>query len=602
MPDDDPTVHQFIAPDGDAYVAGRDFHYHEAAKVPSRKRRIWGNVPARNPVFTGRESLLAAIREALVSGDRAVVYALHGMGGVGKTQLAIEYVHRYEADYDVVWWLNSESMSLLGCEFAALAVELGCASSGAQLDVIRRAVLMALHELDHSLLVFDNTDNPEDIAAWIPGGEGHVLITSRASNWHGLAVPVEVDVFTRSESIAALRRVVPLLTKDDAGRVAEAVGDLPLAVMQAASYMALTSIPPDAYLRLMNDRPAEILDHGKPWSYPRSLAAATILSFDQLCAEAPAAAEVMAICAFLAPEPIPADWFPHATEHLSISLAERAADAVAWGDVIARMRGSALIRLNAGSLIMHRLTRAIIHEYLSLTHAEAAREAAVRVITANHPGETGLPASWPAWAALLPHLLALDPAESDDSDLRNIAVHAIFYLIWRGDLRAAIDLARYLLGRWRVNLGEDHPDALWAANGLACALHDLGEYRAARDLYEDVLARHRRVLGEDHPGTLWCANGLACVLHDLGEYRMARDLHQYVLARRRRVVGEDHLDTLVSASNLADILYELREFGPAQDLYEDVLARRRRVLGEDHHDTQRTAENLTAVQRKLDEK
>jgi hypothetical protein len=94
------------------------------------------------------------------------------------------------------------------------------------------------------------------------------------------------------------------------------VGDLPLAVAQAASYMALTGIPPDEYIRLLDDRPTEILDHGKPWSYPRSLAAATILSFDQLRAEDSAAAEAVAICAFLAPEPVPAEWFPHAAEHL----------------------------------------------------------------------------------------------------------------------------------------------------------------------------------------------------------------------------------------------------------------------------------------------
>jgi tetratricopeptide (TPR) repeat protein len=637
MLDNDPTVHQFIAPGGDTYVPGRDLHYNEAARMPSRKRRIWGNVPARNPVFTGREPLLAAIREALVSSDRAVVHALYGMGGVGKTQLAIEYVHRYEAYYDVVWWLNSESMSLLGGEFATLAVELGCASVGAQLDAIRRAVLMALRELGHSLLIFDNADNPQDIAGWIPGGEGHVLITSRASNWHDLAVPVEVDVFTRSESIASLRRVVPLLTRDDAGRVAEAVGDLPLAVMQAASYMTLTSIPPDAYLRLLNDRPTAILDHGKPWSYPRSLAAATILSFDQLCTEAPAAAEVMAICAFLAPEPISTEWFPRAAEHLSISLGERAADAVAWHDVIARMRGSALIRLNAGSLIMHRLTRAIIYGYLSVRHAEAAHEAAARVITLNHPGETSLPAAWPAWAALLPHILALDPAESDYSDLRNLAVHALFYLIWRGDLRAAIDMARYLLGRWRVNLGEDHPDTLWAANGLACVLHDLGEYRMARDLHENTLERHRRMLGEDHPDTLWsatylardmcslgeygtardlseqvlarcrrvlgeddkdtlwCADGLARALRGLGEYRAARDLYEEVLERHRRVLGEDHPGTLWAANGLACVLHDLGEYRMARELHEDALARRRRVLGEDHLDTLVSASNLADI-------
>jgi hypothetical protein len=330
-----------------AAATGRDLHIHQAASSSAPpKRKIWGNVPARNPGFTGRESRLTAIRDALASGDRAVVQALHGMGGVGKTQLAIEYAHRYEGDYVLVWWLNSETKSLLGEEFASLAAELSCAAPGTSLDVMRRAVLAALHERDHWLLIFDNAEAPEDIADWLPGGSGHVLITSRASNWHDLAVPVEVDVFTRFESGATLCRRVPGLSKDDAGHVAQAVGDLPLAVAQAASFMALTDIPADEYIRLLDDHPTEILGHGKPWSYPRSLAAATILSFDQLHTEDPAAAEAVAICAFLAPEPVPTEWFPPAAQHLPEPLCERAADAIAWRQVIARIRNSTLARLN----------------------------------------------------------------------------------------------------------------------------------------------------------------------------------------------------------------------------------------------------------------
>jgi transcriptional regulator with XRE-family HTH domain len=581
---------------------GRDLRIHQASSssVPA-KRKIWGNVPARNPGFTGRGSRLTAIRDALASGDRAVVQALHGMGGVGKTQLAIEYAHRHEGDYEVIWWLNSETKTLLGEGFAALAAELSCAAPGATLDVMRRAVLAALHERDHWLLIFDNAVGTEGIADWLPSGNGHVLITSRASNWHDLAVPVEVDVFTRFESVGALCRRVPDLSRDDAAHVAEAVGDLPLAVAQAASYMALTGIPPDEYTRLLEDRPTEILDHGKPWSYPRSLAAATILSFDQLRTEDPAAAEAAAICAFLAPEPVPAEWFPHAAEHLPDPLGERAADAIAWRQVVAHLRGSAIARLNAGTLLMHRLTLAIIRDYLPPGQAQVARGAAVGVVIANRPGGEDLPAAWPAWATMLPHVLALDPANSDDADLRNLAAHAIIYLVWRADPRAAIDLARYLHGQWRVNLGEDHPDTLRSANGLAMALYHLGEYRAARDLHEDVLARSRRVLGEDHPDTLWFATLMARDLHGLGEFGTTRDLGEDVLERYRRVLGEDHPGTFWSASELARDLRGLGEYRAARDLEEDVLARRRRVLGENHPTTLWSANGLASALRGLGE-
>src|ERR1700733_7164611 len=176
----------------DAYGAGRDqivVNVTTGAEQPQARsgRRIWGNVPARNPAFTGREELLRAVRGALLSGDQAVVQALHGMGGVGKTQLAIEYAHRFASGYDVVWWVNAEQPSLIGEQFAMLAARLGAGEQGTPSPLLRQAVLNELRERQSWLLVFDNPEKPEDIADWLPGGAGHVLIPSRAHGWGGRA-------------------------------------------------------------------------------------------------------------------------------------------------------------------------------------------------------------------------------------------------------------------------------------------------------------------------------------------------------------------------------------------------------------------------------
>jgi Tetratricopeptide repeat/NB-ARC domain len=601
---DDPQVYLESDAARDAMSAGRDFHYHAPpSQLLPPKRKIWGNVSAKNPAFTGRESLLAGIYEALVSGDRAVVRALHGMGGIGKTQLVIEYTHRHEEDYDVVWWINSETTTLLGEQFADLAAELYCVSSGAPLDVTRRAVLMALRERGRrSLLIFDNVEKPEDIADWLPGGECHVVITSRASGWDELAIPVEVDVFSRAESIATLRRRLPHLSKDDAGQVADAVGDLPLAIAQAAGYMALTDIPPDEYIGLLSDRPAELLDFGKPWSYPRSLAAATKLSFDQARTEDPAAAAVVVICAFLAPEPVPAEWFTNAAPGLPEALAEPAADPIAWRQVIARLRGNALVRISPAGFLMHRLTQAIIRELLTLEQAADARDAAVNVLTSNRPDRQlpanwhawsrAVPTSWPAWARMMPHLLALDPADSGYAGLWSLAINGTWYMLRRGDHAAARDIAGQLWSQWRDRLGADHYATLRVAISLAWALLSLQEYQAAHDLEQDTLARCRRVLGEDHPDTLISANDLAMGLGALGKHEAARDLHMDTLARYRRVLGEDHPDTLMSGDNLAEVLGILGKHEAARDLHVNTLARRRRVLGVDHPDTLQSAFHL----------
>jgi predicted ATPase len=116
--------------------------------------------------------LLAAVRDRLLAGDKAVVQALHGMGGVGKTQLAVEYAHRFADGYDLVWWIAAEQAGLIGEQFAALADALGCAPPGAGMAAVRRAVLAELNGRDRWLLVLDNAKTLTEVTGWLPGGVG----------------------------------------------------------------------------------------------------------------------------------------------------------------------------------------------------------------------------------------------------------------------------------------------------------------------------------------------------------------------------------------------------------------------------------------------
>ena len=558
---------------------------------PDSVLRVW-NIPARNPGFTGRDELLAAVRERLVAGDRAVVQALQGMGGVGKTQLAIEYAHRFAEAYDVTWWVNAEQAGLTGDQFAALGAALGCVQPGAGSETVRAAVLADLRQRGRWLLVFDNVEDPAGIRPWLPGGGGHVLITSRERAWAEIAALVEVDVLARAESVAILQNRVTGLGASDADRLAVQLGDLPLAVAQAAGFMAETGMSAAQYLDLLRTQAGTLLDRAAPGSsYPRSLAAATRLAADRLDGEDPAAAQLASVCAFLAPEPIPEDLFTSDPGELPGELAARAEDPLAWRQTLAHLARQSLARIDQRGLVMHRLTQAILRDRLTAEQA-AARACTEAILAAADPGDPLNPVTWPRWAQLMPHLLAADLAATDSRDLRRMACNACWYLLARGDNRTAHDLATALRQHWRDRLGDDQENTLAVAYYLAWALRAMGRYAEARARDEDTLARSRRVLGEDHPATLSAAHGLAIDLTCLGGYQAARELDEDTLARSRRVLGEDHPDTLSSANNLALDLRELGEYQAARELDEDTLARSRRVLGEDHPRTLQSASNL----------
>lgn len=525
--------------------------------------RGWANVPARNPYFVGREEQLAAIRAGLLAGGPVVVHAVRGAGGGGKSQVAVEYIHRHAGDYALTWWLDCENRVLLRQQYAELAIHLGHGTRDAPPDEMRSAAVSALRQHPSWLLVFDNVTDPATFRQWLPDGPGHVLITSYKDYWTGLATAVPVGPLPRAESVRLLQRRVPAFADADAGELADALGDLPLTLALACALIAETGAPPAQYVRQHAELAANLVRYRRTLNRGDRLTPVVSSNWTRLRYLDPDAAFLASTCAHLSHQPISVDWLVKAAAGFPEALAARLTDDSARPRLLDALAVSGLARLDDAGLTMHRFVQEAIGRVYPENRTET-RACATTILTANVPPDPESPAAWPAWARLYPHLPRIPPRRQESGPALNDAVlTTVRYLISSGNTSEAETLASRLHESWRYphSLGPDDPDTLRAAAANAAANRALGRYGLAQAIGKQNLNGLRRLHGDDHPSTLTAAGDLADTLFESGEHEAARELDADILRRRRQVLGKDHPDTRRSAGNLARDRRALRETG-----------------------------------------
>jgi tetratricopeptide (TPR) repeat protein len=511
----------------------------QAAPPPPRP---FIGVPPRIASFTGRVDELDRLDTILMHDKPATVTqtsvgraAVQGMGGVGKTSLAIEYTHRFRGLYAGVCWCPAETRTGLLSTLTNLAVTLG-ASTAEEADV-EKAAKAALRRLAEQratwLLVYDNVTAPDEIADVLPSAGARVLITSRFSDWSELADEVALDVLPLEEAVALLRSRTG---RGYAGAqtLAEALGRLPLALDHAAAYCKRTQMRFADYATkawsLIDAAPRGV-------GYPRSVAATFDLAVAEAVAQCQAAEGLMAYFAQCAPERIPIILVEGAIE----DEAERL-------EALAALAEVSLVKHDpfedgTAAVTVHRVVQAVARarsETKALAQDAIGRLIA-RLIVIYPDGGYRDPGSWPLCAQLTPHLLALRDspprAASDIADWPNLLDRAGGYFLGRAAYAQAAQFFRDALAVKEKTLGPDHPNTATSLNNLALALKEKGDFAAARPLQERALAIVEKALGPAHPSTATNLNNLANVLLDERDLAGARPLYERALAIREKTLA-----------------------------------------------------------------
>jgi tetratricopeptide (TPR) repeat protein len=583
-----------------APLASRD---SEDERVPL----IWGNVPPRNPNFTGRSDLLDQLTRRLAAGGTTAILpaALHGMGGIGKTQIAVEYIYRHLADYEVVWWIQAAQPSQVRAALTELAVQLhlpGSSESAAAVPAVLEALRIGKPHR-RWLLVFDAAESPASIRHFFPtNGPGEILITSRSSEWASVARPLEVAVFQRDESIALLKRRGPELDDSDADQLAEKLGDLPLAIEQAAAWRAETGMPVREYLRLFDEKVAQILDTSAPTGYEVSVAAAWNVSFDELRTRSPAAHQLLQVCAFFAPEPISRGFFT-GVRGVSISpeLDIALRDPMQLGRAIRDINryGLAKIDHRTNTLQLHRLVQLVLRNRMSDEQRSAMRHGAHMLLATYDPNDPKLASQWRRYLEVLPHVEASELTDCGDGWVRQLVINLIQFLYFWGDYAEATSLAKRAHDQWSIQHGETDSLVLEAASCLGLYLWVRGRYAEAATLNQRTLELRRKISDDSSEETITAELRVAVDARARGDFTRARELNEQIYHKAKSLYGDDDPITLQTAHDLAVSIRLCGDYRRAFDLNRDTSQRRAEVLGFDSMDTLNTMSGTNMDRREL---
>ena len=575
--------------------------------------KLW-NIPiAPNPFFTGREHLLELLLERLSAKHiaaltqtqaRSYAQALYGLGGIGKTQTAAEFAFRYSEHYAHVFWLQADTGETLLADFVALAelLELPHPQKDEQYQKrVVAAVKRWLADNDDWLLILDNADDLPMAQQFLPTKyKGYVLFTTRAQAAGPIAASIEVEKLNLEEGTLLLLRASKRLDKDAsvaqakaedraaAEQIVQEMDGLPLALVQAAAFIDETGCSLADYLSLYATHRKELLERPSSLmiNYSKTVATTWSLSFQHIEQQSPLAANLLRLCAFLAPDAIPEELFTRGAIELRAIPGAEAIDSFQLYEALAALRKYSLLRLNSdGNMLnMHRLVQAVLKESMDLQTRRFWAERTLRVVNAAFP-ETD-------YAKDSPHQYYLLHVQECATLINEYHLHfpEAARLLYRAGISLYSDgfypqsqafQQQALTIREQV-FESDHPEVADSLNALAMLASNQGDYERAERFYWQALNIREKTLGPHHPTTAESLNNLSVLYRTLGKYEQAERLLKKALSIHEQSLGSEDPITLNFVINLAKLYAEQRQYEQAEQLLNQALATGERVLEPEH--------------------
>ncbi len=564
-------------------------------QTSSHPAQTW-NVPMRrNPFFTGREQLLKDLHDRLTTTKAAALtqpQAITGLGGIGKTQTAVEYAYHYREEYRYVFWVRAANRDTLIGDLVTIAELLKLPE---QHESDQQKVVVALNRWlsQHAgwLLILDNADDLELVRDVIPPlNSGYILLTTRAHTIGSLAQRVEVREMDLQEGTRLLLRRAGILAEEKvleqvpAGERAQAeaivkeMAGLPLALEQAGAYLEETGSGLSGYLTLYRQHRTDLLKHKGKFSpeYPHTVATTWSLAFGQVEQANPAAADLLRLCAFLDPDAIPESLIVVGASALGAKLKPVAANPIKLNEAIQALLSYSLVRRNAATqtLSIHRLVQAVLKDGMESKTRRQWAERSVRAVEAAFPKvefET-----WPRCREYLPHALACAELIEQHHFVFEEAADLLYRMEWYLYEHARYAEAEALLQRsLRISeqvLGPEHPYTAATLSALATLYHNQGKYAEAEPLYQRALRISEQAEGPKHRDTARILHELARLYHNQGKYAEAEPLYQHALRIKEQSLVPEHPSTLMTLESYAYLLRQMQRTQEAKKLEARVKA------------------------------